>query len=72
MADEITSQESAGYILDYDQISAPVIFDVDGTANTGSISGTGFTDTLENVNDALGRYLGLEGTAGADTYAIRL
>ncbi len=63
---------AAGYILDYDQISAPVIFDVDGTANTGSISGTGFSDTLENVNVALGRYLGLEGTAGADSYDIRL
>lgn len=64
--------DGPGFFLDYDSIAAPVTFDIDGVTNTGTISSAGFTDTLQNVDAALGHYLGLEGTAGADTYDIRL
>jgi len=64
--------DGPGFFLDYDSIGAPVTFDIDGVTNTGTISSAGFVDTLQNVNAALGHYLGLEGTSGADTYIIRL
>lgn len=64
--------DGPGFFLDYDSIGAPVTFDIDGVTNTGTISSAGFADTLQNVDAALGQYLGLEGTSGADTYIIRL
>ncbi|MFP7674217.1 DUF4214 domain-containing protein [Marivita sp. S0852] len=64
--------DGGGYILDYDPISAFVDFDIDGVANTGRVDGPGFTDTLQNVSDALSVYLGLEGTDGNDNYTVRL
>ncbi|MGJ8602520.1 MAG: DUF4214 domain-containing protein [Marivita sp.] len=62
----------SGFTLDYDRISAPVTFDINGTTNSATVTGPGFVDQLENVNDALDFYLGLEGTVGADTYSIQL
>lgn len=64
--------DGPGFILDYDVIDTPVTFDIDGVTNTGTITSTGFTDTLQNVAGALGHYLGLEGTSDADTYTVRL
>ena len=61
-----------GYTLDYDTIDQPVVFTINGNSNAGSVIGQGFVDLLENVNDALGFYLGLEGTAQGDTYAVAL
>lgn len=70
--DVAPGSDGPGFILDYDGIDTPVTFDIDGVTNTGTISTTGFTDTLQNVAAALGDYLGLEGTPGADTYTVRL
>ncbi|MCR9156705.1 MAG: DUF4214 domain-containing protein [Rhodobacteraceae bacterium] len=64
--------DGPGFFLDYDLIGTPVTFDINGVMNTGTVSTTGFTDTLLNVEDALGQYLGLEGSSGADTYSLRL
>lgn len=64
--------DNTGYYLDYDPILEGMTFEVDGVANTGSASGPGFVDTLENVTDALGDYLGIEGTVADDTYDVRL
>ncbi|MCI5110982.1 MAG: DUF4214 domain-containing protein [Marivita sp.] len=61
-----------GYVLDYDGIDTPVTFAVDGVTETATVSSATFTDTLLNVGNALSEYLGMEGTAGADTYDIRL
>lgn len=61
-----------GFFLDYDTIDTPVTFDIDAVTNTGTVNTAGFTDTLQNVSGALDQYLSLEGTAGADTFTIRL
>lgn len=62
----------SGYSLDYDTIGAPVTFDINGITNFGSVSGAGFTDSLENVADALNAYLALEGTSQGDLYSVQL
>lgn len=62
----------SGYTLDYDTIGGPVVFTINGNSNAGSVIGPDFVDLLENVNDALAFYLGLEGTAEGDTYAVSL
>lgn len=64
--------DGPGFFLDYDGIDIPVTFDIDGVTDTGTVSSATFSDTLLNVNSALSQYLGLEGTAGADSYDIRL
>lgn len=69
---DTTDASGPGYFLDYDMVSAPVTFEIDGVQNTGTITSAGFSDTLQNVDNALVQYLGLEGTSGADTYTIRL
>ncbi|MCK0149997.1 DUF4214 domain-containing protein [Marivita sp. S6314] len=67
-----TGTDAPGFILDYDRINAPVTFDIDGVLNTGSATGAGFTDTYQDVTNALSAYLGLEGTSGNDSYTVRL
>ncbi len=62
----------SGYSLDYDTIGAPVTFDINGITNFGSVSGAGFTDSLEDVADALNAYLALEGTSQGDLYSVQL
>ena len=64
--------DGPGFFLDYDGIDIPVTFEIDGVIDTGTVSSATFNDTLLNVNNALSQYLGLEGTAGADSYDIRL
>jgi hypothetical protein len=66
------NSDSPGYYLDYDSIETGMRFDIDGVTNTGSATGPGFVDTFENVQDALGSYLGIEGTNHDDTFDVRL
>lgn len=63
---------AAGFWLYYDSIEAPIDFEIDGLANTGSINGPGFTDTLINTSDALEFFLGLEGSRTGDTFEVEL
>jgi hypothetical protein len=69
---ESSDPNGPGFFLDYDTISTPVTFDINAVTNTGTVNTAGFTDTLQNVSGALDQYLSLEGTAGADTFTIRL
>ncbi|WP_299293699.1 calcium-binding protein [uncultured Tateyamaria sp.] len=49
----------------------PITFTIDGVANTGTISGAGFTDTLVNVSAILeADGLGLEGSAANDVFVV--
>jgi hypothetical protein len=69
---ESSDPNGPGFFLDYDTIDTPVTFDIDAVTNTGTVNTAGFTDTLQNVSGAMDQYLSLEGTAGADTFTIRL
>ena len=57
--------------LDYENINGALTFDLDGNANTGSISGPGFTDTILDPRQAMrADGLGLEGSEFDDVFNI--
>ncbi|WP_299775249.1 calcium-binding protein [uncultured Tateyamaria sp.] len=58
--------------LDYeDFVDGAVTFNINAATNTGSITGTGFSDTLLDVNAIVSAFgLGLEGGEGNDTFNI--
>ena len=60
--------------LDYeDRVSGALTFNLDGGANTGSVLGVGFTDTLLNVSNVLqADGLAIEGDSGNDTFNVRV
>ena len=64
--------DSAGFIVDYGTLTDPIDVFVDGVRNTGRVEALDFTDGFENVNEAMATYLGIEGSAGADTFTARL
>ncbi|WP_168733148.1 calcium-binding protein [Thalassobius vesicularis] len=70
---DLSAVTGAGWVfISYSDVTAPVIFNIDGTANTGSVTGAG-SDTIININNALyGDGLDTEGTDGDDTFNVTL
>ncbi|MDJ0820360.1 MAG: calcium-binding protein [Paracoccaceae bacterium] len=57
--------------LDYENIFSPLTFNIDDDANTGTIQGPGFTDTITDVARIMqADGLGVQGSESGDTFNI--